>query len=148
MKTLQELMNEAGIRNFSVAGDSRILSPVKRREPGVIEPPEELRPNIIPPLRCAQIIRDALGMPVTIVSGYRTLEYNRLVGSEDTSKHPRAEALDLAVARVHYRLLKDVSRAVMDALDLAGWGTGWGCYDNRFFVHIDAQPLGGPKRRW
>ena len=41
-----------------------------------------------------QEIRDLLGKPLYINSGFRCLELNRILGSKDTSQHPKGEAID------------------------------------------------------
>jgi len=39
-------------------------------------------------------VRELLGKPVNISSGYRCLQVNRRLGSKDTSQHLKAEAVD------------------------------------------------------
>lgn len=145
---LQNILDEAGIKHFSIAGDHRILSPVERGGRGIVVPPQELWSNIIGALQLADIVRDAMGMPVTVVSGYRTPEYDASRGRHNDSQHHHFRALDLAVPSVHYPRLRTISRAVVDAASLAGWHTGWGHYDGDNFVHIDTGVPGKPKRRW
>lgn len=145
---LQKLLDRHGIRYFSVQGDHRLLSPVKRRGRGVVVPSQELWPNIIPTLQCADIIRDALGMPVTIISGYRTVAYDRNRGRTNKSQHHDFRALDLMVPSVHYPRLKSVAQAVMDGASLGGMPTGFGFYDEDLFVHIDTHKPNSSKRRW
>jgi uncharacterized protein YcbK (DUF882 family) len=41
------------------------------------------------------VIREAWGEPVTIVSGYRSPEYNKRIGAVDGSQHPHGRAADL-----------------------------------------------------
>lgn len=41
-----------------------------------------------------QRVRNLLGVPVQITSGYRCLELNRAIGSDDTSQHPLGLAAD------------------------------------------------------
>ncbi|MDR1848113.1 MAG: peptidase M15 [Bacteroidales bacterium] len=40
-------------------------------------------------------VREALGMPITVTSGFRTQEVNKKVGGVVTSQHCRGEAADL-----------------------------------------------------
>ena len=42
-----------------------------------------------------QPVRDKLGFPMTITSGYRSPALNRLVGGEATSQHLKGEAADI-----------------------------------------------------
>lgn len=44
-----------------------------------------------------QLIRDALGVPITISSGYRCPELNRAVGGSKSSQHQLALAADIHV---------------------------------------------------
>ena len=39
-------------------------------------------------------VRELLGKPVNISSGYRCLQVNRRIGSKDTSQHLKGEAID------------------------------------------------------
>jgi uncharacterized protein YcbK (DUF882 family) len=41
------------------------------------------------------VIREAWGQPVTVVSGYRSPEYNKRIGAVDGSQHPLGRAADL-----------------------------------------------------
>jgi zinc D-Ala-D-Ala carboxypeptidase len=45
-----------------------------------------------------QPLRDTIGKPVNITSGYRCKALNRLVNSKDTSQHIKAEAADIKVS--------------------------------------------------
>ena len=44
-----------------------------------------------------QPLRDAIGLPIQINSGYRCEELNRLVGGVPTSQHVRGEAADIRI---------------------------------------------------
>jgi hypothetical protein len=44
-----------------------------------------------------QPLRDAMGHPIKIGSGYRSLALNRAVGGVSTSQHMRGEAADLCI---------------------------------------------------
>ena len=47
---------------------------------------------------CLQPIRDKLGKPMVISSGYRNSEVNKLVGGVATSQHTKGQAVDFTVA--------------------------------------------------
>ena len=47
---------------------------------------------------CLQPIRDKLGLPMTITSGYRCTEVNNLVGGVSTSQHTKGQAVDFTVS--------------------------------------------------
>ena len=88
-----------------------------------------------------EIIRAHFNAPVTINSGYRNLEYNRNIGSKDTSQHVLGTAADIVI--------KDVSPdEVADALEfLINVGMlkegGVGRYNT--FTHYDIR---GTRARW
>ena len=47
---------------------------------------------------CLQPIRDKLGLPMVITSGYRNSEVNALVGGVSTSQHCKGQAVDFTVS--------------------------------------------------
>lgn len=59
--------------------------------------PTELLDNAQELLNGLQIIRDALGKPIKITSGYRCPQLNKLVGGVSNSSHLRCWAADIAV---------------------------------------------------
>ena len=46
-----------------------------------------------------QPLRDGLGVPIIVTSGYRPLPLNRTIGSKDTSAHVRGQAADIKAVR-------------------------------------------------
>jgi uncharacterized protein YcbK (DUF882 family) len=88
-----------------------------------------------------EIIRAHFNVPVIINSGYRNLDYNRNIGSKDTSQHVKGTAADIVV--------KDVSPdEVADAIEfLINTGMlkegGVGRYNT--FTHYDIR---GTRARW
>lgn len=46
---------------------------------------------------CLQPLRDKLGKPIIISSGYRNSQVNRLVGGVPTSQHTKGQAVDFTV---------------------------------------------------
>jgi uncharacterized protein YcbK (DUF882 family) len=145
---LQQLLDAHGIEHFTIAGDSRILSPVARFQPGTVVPPVELWPNIIPTLQLADEIREMIGRPIRVVSGYRSPEYNAIVGSTPASEHVQFRAVDLAVGIDDYNRLVACAASVMNHADARGMRTGFGRYDLDYFVHIDTGSTKGRRRRW
>jgi len=49
---------------------------------------------------CLQPIRDKLGKPMIITSGYRNSEVNKLVGGVSNSQHTTGQAVDFQVSRM------------------------------------------------
>lgn len=44
-----------------------------------------------------QVLRDHLGVPITVNSGYRSTEHNKAIGGSDGSKHMEGIAADIVV---------------------------------------------------
>ncbi len=61
------------------------------------ELPTALLPNVIDLADNLQVLRDYLGVPISINSAYRTLEYNRNIGGATNSQHLLAKAADIVV---------------------------------------------------
>ena len=82
-------------------------------------------------------IRERVGGPIGINSGYRTLVYNRRIGSKDKSQHPKGRALDLdrpdGITELEFLALAlEVARRPGSKL------RGIGIYPE--FMHIDIRP--------
>lgn len=86
-----------------------------------------------------QELRNYLGKPITILSGYRTDSYNKQCGGADNSYHLKGQAVDIYCSGV---------KPIVIALwaEFNGLG-GIGIYLNRSqeFVHIDTRDT---KYRW
>jgi uncharacterized protein YcbK (DUF882 family) len=102
--------------------------------------PESLIPNLKNLVIQLQILRDALGEPLRVLSGYRTPKHNKAVGGASGSMHLQAKAADLTVKSKTPKQLKAF------ILDLIKQGKmqdgGIGLYAG--FIHYDI----GRARRW
>lgn len=92
---------------------------------------------------CAQleVLRDELGKPINIISGYRSPEYNKRIGGATKSQHMAATASDIKVKgvspkEVHRTILRLIKEGRMEE-------GGLGLY--RTFVHYDVR---GHRARW
>lgn len=88
-----------------------------------------------------QVLRDTLGKPVHILSGYRTPAHNAAVGGAKASQHLVAKAGDLRVegmtpAQLHAQIEELIAAGKMKQ-------GGLGLYPT--FVHYDVR---GVKARW
>jgi zinc D-Ala-D-Ala carboxypeptidase len=83
-----------------------------------------------------QALRDRLGKPLIVRSGYRSPEHNRAVGGARASKHMEGTAFDIAMANHDPAAFEEAARAV-------GF-RGFGTYPRSGFMHVDL----GPARRW
>ena len=103
--------------------------------------PDEVLDNLKMLAVQLEIIRAHFNAPVIINSGYRNLDYNRNIGSKDTSQHVKGTAADIVI--------KDVSPdEVADAIEfLISTGMlkegGVGRYNS--FTHYDIR---GSRARW
>jgi uncharacterized protein YcbK (DUF882 family) len=93
-------------------------------------------------VRLLQAIRDYLGVPITINSGFRTVAYNRRVGGARNSYHTRGMAADFWAAH-------NTPRQIYEAINsgrvpgVRPDRIGLGLYET--FVHIDCR---GHRARW
>lgn len=91
-----------------------------------------------------ETIREALGgKPVTVLSGYRTLSYNKKIGGAHASQHMTGRAADISVASLNPLYVHDaVLKLYRDGKVFIG---GLGQYPT--FTHIDIRP-GQRLARW
>jgi len=87
-------------------------------------------------LDALQALRERLGKPMVVQSGYRSPEHNRAVGGARHSKHMEGTAFDIAMTNHDPHEFKAAARAE-DFL-------GFGYYPRSGFMHIDL----GPERSW
>jgi uncharacterized protein YcbK (DUF882 family) len=99
-------------------------------------PPKRLWKNIVPTLRIVDELRATFGKPCSILSSYRSPDYNRAVRGASLSQHLEFNALDIAFDGVS-------PQQVYDRLiewRMAGKFTGGlGLYRSSGFVHIDTR---------
>lgn len=83
-----------------------------------------------------QRLRDALGVPLIVVSAYRSPEHNRRVGGAKDSYHMKGCAFDINMSNHDPDVFEIAAREV-------GF-RGFGYYAKQGFMHIDM----GPTRSW
>lgn len=103
--------------------------------------PGNLMPNVQKLANELQKLRDLLGLPVKINSGYRTQSYNRKIGGAKNSFHVQAKAADIVVAdlspkQLHAKIEKWIAQGKLSF-------KGVGLYND--FVHVDVRDR---KARW
>jgi uncharacterized protein YcbK (DUF882 family) len=84
-----------------------------------------------------QKLRDFVGEPIYIVSGYRCRKHNIAVGGAERSYHVKGMAADIVIAKY------SVSEAVVAVKQVDEFRNG-GVGHYRTWIHVDI----GPKRRW
>jgi uncharacterized protein YcbK (DUF882 family) len=104
--------------------------------------PAELIPNVQLLANNLQVLRDYLGEPIKVNSGYRTPAYNAsLEGSAKNSQHLKGKASDIVVKSKSPRQLHTIiEKLIADGKMKQG---GLGLYPG--FVHYDVR---GVKARW
>ena len=83
-----------------------------------------------------QSMRNRLGKPMIVLSGYRSPAHNKAVGGAPHSKHMDGTAFDIAMSNHDPVAFEAAARAV-------GF-LGFGTYPRSGFMHIDL----GPARQW
>lgn len=88
-----------------------------------------------------QVLRDHIGKPINVISGYRPPAYNKKIGGAKKSQHLLARAADIKVrgmapAEVHSTILKLIKAGKMKQGGLGKYST---------FVHYDTR---GTAARW
>jgi N-acetylmuramoyl-L-alanine amidase len=100
-------------------------------------PPQDLWHNIAPTILMLDEIRDQLGAPIRILSGYRSDAYNTCVDGEPASLHKTFQALDFTCSKGSPEVWRRVAKKVMHSNpDYTG---GIGLYTARNFLHIDTR---------
>ena len=103
--------------------------------------PEDLMDNLLELVENLQIIRDHVGKPVRIISGYRTPKYNRKIDGARKSQHMKARAADLKVSDVSAKELHKIITDLIKEGKIKKGGVGL----YRTFVHYDTR---GWNARW
>ena len=99
-------------------------------------PPQRLWKNIVPTLRIVDDLRESFGKPCTILSSYRSSDYNKAVGGVGLSQHMEFRALDIAFDGVTSKQVYDRLIEWRKAGKFVG---GLGIYPTSGFVHVDTR---------
>ena len=103
--------------------------------------PKEVLLNIQKLANQLQVLRDCLGVPITVNSAYRSPSYNKKIGGVSNSQHVLGKAADITAkgytpAQVYARIEQLIKSGDM----LQG---GLGCYST--FTHYDIRKT---RARW
>jgi uncharacterized protein YcbK (DUF882 family) len=98
--------------------------------------PENLICNVQKCAENLQVLRDYLGEPVKLNSGYRTPEYNKKIGGAPKSQHTLGKAADITVKSKTPKQLK----AVIEKLIKEGKMHNGGIGEYKGFIHYDVRP--------
>lgn len=106
--------------------------------------PPELVANATELLQNLQVLRDACGKSITIISGYRSPERNKAVGGATMSQHMFANAADIQIKDMKPQQMYDlVEKLIKEGKMKQG---GLGLYPREGgWIHYDTR---GVKARW
>ena len=103
--------------------------------------PPEVFTNVIKLAGELQILRDFIGKPIKINSGYRSPSYNRSIGGASRSQHLLGKAADIRVDGISPRELRGIIEELIKDGRLNFKGIG--AYTN--FTHVDIRER---RARW
>jgi len=70
-----------------------------------VQPPDSLYPNILKVAQELQKVRDIIRLPISINSGWRSVEHNKAVGGSKYSQHLLGKAADISCHRMSPKVL-------------------------------------------
>ena len=88
-----------------------------------------------------QVLRDYIGRPIKIISGYRSPDYNKKIGGARRSQHMTAKAADIKVDGMEPWIVKKIIEHLIHEGHMMKGGVG--IYET--FVHYDVR---GRNARW
>lgn len=103
--------------------------------------PEWVEYNVYELAKNLQIVRDYIGKPIHINSGYRSLSLNKKIGGVPNSYHTKGMAADIIVEKMPPKKLAQTIRKLIKEGKIKQGGIG--LYDD--FVHYDTR---GHEARW
>ena len=103
--------------------------------------PEDLIENVKKLAKNLQILRNHIQRPITIMSGYRTADYNKKCGGAKRSQHLLATAADIIVSGMTSLEVRDIVIKLIKDGEMDSGGVG--IYPT--FVHYDVR---GRNARW
>ena len=88
-----------------------------------------------------QVLRDHIGKPIRVISGYRSPEYNKKIGGAKKSQHMLAKAADIKISGVSPKEVKAIIVSLIKEGKMHSGGVG--LYTT--FTHYDVR---GRNARW
>ena len=107
------------------------------------EMPAEVLCNVRKVAENLQVLRDELGAPITVNSGYRSPEHNKRVGGATGSTHLTGHGADIVVKGYTPQQVYDT----IERLQAEGRMEQGGLHAYSGFVHYD-NGYGNRRRRW
>ena len=103
--------------------------------------PDDLMDNVKLLCENLQVLRDHIGKPIRVISGYRSPKYNRRIGGARRSQHMLAKAADIKVSGMTPSEVKEVIVQLIKEGKMHKGGIG--LYTT--FTHYDVR---GRNARW
>jgi len=111
--------------------------------------PEALLENAYDVLKNLQVLREHVGKPITIISGYRSPERNKSVGGATKSQHMQGNAVDIKIDGLTGHQIADIVEKLIKEGKMKQGGVGrYGDKDkitDRSWCHYDTR---GFASRW
>ena len=103
--------------------------------------PDELLENVEELAKNLQVLREKIGKPIIVISGYRSPKYNRRIGGARKSQHMKAKAADIIVPGMEPDEVREVILGLIKEGKMKRGGVG------RYtrFTHYDIR---GWNARW
>lgn len=95
--------------------------------------PKEVLQNLQKLAVNLDVIREEIGLPIHVNSGYRSTQHNKKIGGAKNSYHVKGMASDLSVRAISPGELKEIIVGLMDSKKITAGGVK--AYDT--FVHYD-----------
>jgi len=89
-----------------------------------------------------QEVRDKIGVPLRVMSGYRSEKRNREIGGSPSSMHTLGMAIDVCPIVPQAQIDETLGEIERIALKIGMGGVRW--YEQNNFVHMDV----GHRRTW
>lgn len=105
-------------------------------------PPEWIEERLKPLCEALEVIREATGGPIHILSGYRSPEHNKKVGGAEHSQHVEGRAVDIVSKKLPPDRLGNLIEFLIKQNKLKDGGLG--VYHS--WCHFDLRPTG--HARW
>jgi len=103
--------------------------------------PDEFMDNVQRLAENLQVLRDHIGKPIRVISGYRSPSYNRKIGGAKRSQHMVAKAADIKISGMHPDEVRQNILSLIKDDKMATGGVG----RYRTFTHYDHR---GRNARW
>ena len=103
--------------------------------------PEEFMKNVQLLAENLQVLRDEIGVPIRVISGYRSPKYNKRIGGARRSQHMLAKAADIVISGMNPPEIKEIIECLIKCGKMHSGGLG--LYTT--FTHYDVR---GRNARW